>query len=67
MKLKNKQLLLSSLKYVGRGALGAIGAIVVYLLVISLIYRYAGSTIAANLLAVRTQPEHITRDSFQDI
>jgi len=55
----NKPLWMLALKYVGRGALGAIGAIIVYILAIWIIYKYAGNTIAANLLAMKAQPGHI--------
>jgi len=60
---KQQSLWIASLKYVARGALGAIGAIFVYLIAIWIIYEYAGDSIAANLLAMRTQPNTIAASS----
>ena len=59
MNLKRHPMLMSSLKYVGRGALGAVGAIIIYILAIWIIYKYAGNTIAANLLSMKSQPNNI--------
>lgn len=65
-KVISKPFWISALKYVGRGALGAVGAIIVYILAIWVIYKYAGNTIAANLLAMKTQPNNIATQERED-